>query len=69
MDKIGVAGQLMAYESGELEEPEVIALFQFLLDLQMKSTVHHVLVAKEDILQKKVLSLQLLFDLQFQNAE
>ena len=35
MDKIGIAGQLMAYESGEMEEPEVIALFQFLLDSGM----------------------------------
>jgi hypothetical protein len=35
MDKIGIAGQIMAYESGELEEPEVIALFQFLLDSGM----------------------------------
>ena len=35
MDKMGIAGQLMAYESGELEEPEVIALFQFLLDSGM----------------------------------
>ena len=35
MDKIGIAGQLMAYESGELEEPEVVALFQFLLDSGM----------------------------------
>jgi len=35
MDKIGIAGQLIAYESGEMEEPEVIALFQFLLDSGM----------------------------------
>ena len=32
MDKIGIAGQLMAYENGELKEGEIIALFQFLLD-------------------------------------
>ena len=35
MDKIGIAGQLIAYESGELVENEVIALFQFLLDSGM----------------------------------
>tara|TARA_R100000008_G_scaffold48038_1_gene28507 strand:- start:227 stop:415 length:189 start_codon:yes stop_codon:yes gene_type:complete len=35
MDKIGIAGQLIAYENGEMEEPEVIALFQFLLDSGM----------------------------------
>ena len=35
MDKIGIAGQLMAYENGELHEGEVIALFQFLLDSGM----------------------------------
>ena len=35
MDKIGIAGQLIAYESGELVEGEVAALFQFLLDSGM----------------------------------
>ena len=38
MDKIGIAGQLIAYENGELKEGEIIALFQFLLD---SGTIYH----------------------------
>ena len=34
-DKIGIAGQIMAFESGELQNEEVYALFQFLLDSGM----------------------------------
>ena len=34
-DKIGIAGQIMAFESGELQNEEVYALFQFLLDLNL----------------------------------
>mgnify|MGYP003131683931 CR=1 FL=1 len=34
-DKIGIAGQIIAFENGELENEEVYALFQFLLDSGM----------------------------------
>ena len=34
-DKIGIAGQIIAFENGELPNEEVFALFQFLLDSGM----------------------------------
>ena len=34
-DKIGIAGQIIAFENGELENEEVYALFQFLMDSGM----------------------------------
>ena len=34
-DKIGIAGQIIAFENGELENEEVYALFQFLMDSNM----------------------------------
>jgi len=35
IDKFGIAGQIIAYENGELQNEEVYALFQFLLDSGM----------------------------------
>ena len=34
-DKFGVAGQIIAFENGELENEEVYSLFQFLMDSGM----------------------------------
>ena len=55
-DKIGVAGQIIAYENGELENEEVYSLFQFLLDSGMIRSLQgsYQRMAEELILAGKV---------------